>query len=405
MDEAGYRNWTGGVRQARRGAVISRASAREESCSYNSLLPVLPDELSLQCLARVSNVGHLRGVCKRWKDVVETSEEFLSVRGEVGQKPTDWLYVMVRRCDGSYSWQAFDPMTSTWHALPAMPEEIDFQLSSPGSIGVTHHVQCVSTGKKLVMLAGLKLAEGTREAHQWSPLEPALDHPWVFDPKKCQWKKGCAFKIPRRWCVCGVVDDKVYVASGCGLLWNMSLSKSTDMYDPEEDSWEALPLTLESSKFSGEAIPAVNVDGKLYMVSGRGVFMKVGAVFCSSTRKWSRMPEGLRRGWIGSCVAVDKKFYVVDHFAGKLSVYDSQVDSWKTVLEDPRLKGLCSLTSGKGIICGIVGSVSGRQLEDETSLLRIVNLNSNPPNILELEVPHGRVVSAQVLARMQCTKC
>ncbi|CAM6090617.1 unnamed protein product [Calypogeia fissa] len=400
MDEAGDLDFSGWGCKARRG-LDTQESTIEDSFTFERLLPALPDELTLQCLARVSDVGPLREVCKRWKNVVQTSEEFVSVRAEVGQKVIDWLYVMVRSADGTYSWQAFDPVASKWHELPPMPEEIDFQLSSPGSIGLTHHVQCVSTGKKLVMLAGLKLAKGDTTHHQWAPLEPALEHPWVFDPIKCQWKKGCPFKIPRRWCVCGVVGDKVYVASGCGLLWNMSLSKSTDMYDPEADSWEALPLTLESSKFSGEAIPAVNVAGKLYIVSGRGVFMKVGAVFCSSSRKWSRMPEGLRVGWVGSCVAVDDKFYVVEQFSGRLSVYDPQADRWKTVLENPRLKGLYNLTSGKGKICGIVGAVAGRPLEEEKSSLRIVNFSSNPPSIRELEVPHGRVVSAQVLARMK----
>lgn len=308
--------------------------------------------------------------------------------------------VLVRSGDGVYFWQAFDPFTSTWHALPAMPEEIDFQLSSPGSIGLTHHVQCVSTGKKLVMLAGLKLSKADCAQHQWAPLEPALEHPWIFDPIKCLWKKGCAFKIPRKWCVCGVVGDKVYIGSGCGRFWNMSLSKSTDMYDPESDSWESMPLTLESSKFSGEAIPAVNVAGKLYMVSGRGVFMKVGAVFCSSTRKWSRMPEGLRVGWVGSCVAVDDKFYVVEQFSGKLSAYNPQADSWTTVLVDPRLKGLYGLTSGEGKICGMVGAAAGRPLLDERSTIRIINFNSSPPSIRELSVPNGRVVTTQVLARM-----
>ncbi|BFI17764.1 hypothetical protein MPTK1_6g09300 [Marchantia polymorpha subsp. ruderalis] len=373
-----------------------RAQAMEDTAE-DSLIPGLPEDIASQCLARVP-LTSLWGVCKRWQEMVDKSEEFHFARSERGKTEMKWLYTLVRTKEGRFAWNAFDPLNERWHALPDMPETVDFQLTSPGSIGMSHAVQCVSTRNKLVMVAGLKSAQGAGGSQSWSQLEPALQQPWVFDPKIRQWKKGQDFSTPRKWCVCGVSGDKVYVASGSGQQWDMGLSRTTEMYDIDADSWAILP-DLESSKFSGEAISAVNVEGNLHIVSGRGVFMKEGAVFCPVSKKWSKMRPGLKRGWTMNCVSVNNRFFAIDEALGKLSTYDADTDSWKIVLENPQLKDMTNVVTSDGLICGLIDPATANP-EADGCTLRIVDVTVDPPVSFTHTVPQGRVVSLQILAKM-----
>ncbi|KAL2622828.1 hypothetical protein R1flu_003033 [Riccia fluitans] len=366
----------------------------EEKASSESLIPGLPHDMALLCLARVP-APSLWGVCKRWQQMLSKSEDFQYARAEQGKNELKWLYTLVHKSDGGYAWYAFDPLMERWHSVPNTPDSVDFQLTTPGCIGMTHSIQCVSTERKLVMLAGLK-PSSSNNGHNWSQLEPALQQPLIFNPKTNLWTKGKEFGSPRKWCVCGVVNEKIYVASGSGQQWDMSLSKRTEVYDPESDSWRVLP-DLESSKFSGEAITAVSVGGKLHMVSGRGVFIKEGAVFCPETTKWSKMSPGLRKGWIGSCVSINERFYTIDDHFGKLSVYNAETDSWTNILDNRQLKDLTNVVASDGKIFGMVNSDNA---EVDGSALRIVDVTTNPPNIYTQFVPHGRVVSLQILAKM-----
>ncbi|KAL3691136.1 hypothetical protein R1sor_004787 [Riccia sorocarpa] len=381
-----------------RGSPEGVTGMKEEEAEFQSesLIPGLPEDIALVCLARVP-VTSLWGVCREWQLMLSKSSEFKFARQQQGKSELNWLYTLVHRSDGRYEWNAFDPLMEKWHPLPNMPESVDFQLTTPGSIGLSHSIQCVSTKSKLVMLAGLKPST-SKAGQNWSQLEPALNEPWIFNPNSCVWTKGTAIQSPRKWCVCGVVNERVYVASGCGQQWDMSLSKRSEVYDLDSDSWTLLP-NLESSKFSGEAITAVNVEGKLHMVSGRGVFVKEGAIFCPVTSKWSKMPPGLRKGWIGSCVSINDRFYMIDEDLGKLSVYNKATDSWTTVLEDTKMKNLTNIVASDGKIFGVVKSEDSNA-ETDGSTLRVVDLTTSPPSIYTQRVPHGRVVSLQILARM-----
>lgn len=90
-----------------------------------SLIPGLPQELALRCLARVPRVlhGKLRAVCKPWRKVVE-SQEFLDLRKQL-EVSEDWLYLHVGNaprldevqvgCTGG-RWQIVGGF-SLWHAL------------------------------------------------------------------------------------------------------------------------------------------------------------------------------------------------------------------------------------------------------------------------------------------------
>ena len=361
--------------------------------SSSQLFPGLPEHLAMECLARVP-LATLQGASKAWQKLIYDSY-FQSLRTQVGSPELKWIYTLVQTKDMSFKWRAYDPLSSRWHELPPVPHPMEFQLSNPGCIGVSYTVQCVSTRNRLVMLAGMKVRN---DGQARVTLEPALDHPLIFDTCTSVWKRGAPFRVPRKWCVCGAVDEKVFVASGSGKDWDRDLSKSVEVYDLDKDSWQALE-NLSSSKFSGEAMHAVTVGDKLCFVSGRGVFAKEGAVYDIAKGSWTDMPPGLRGGWRESCVAVDGRMYMLEAGSmGRLKVYVPETDEWEVALVDSRLQNLeISVgTTGK-----IVGIVTGRNVYREGSLLRVVDVTSEVPKIFDIPVHDGNVVSVHILSMMR----
>nr|VDD37148.1 unnamed protein product [Brassica oleracea] len=88
---------------------------------YYRLIPNLPDELSIQILARLPIIcySNVRLVSRRWRSAVSTSELF-TLRKELG-RTEEWLYVLTKGQDDKLSWYALDPVSTRWQRLPPMP--------------------------------------------------------------------------------------------------------------------------------------------------------------------------------------------------------------------------------------------------------------------------------------------
>ncbi|CAK9275733.1 unnamed protein product [Sphagnum jensenii] len=448
------------------------------------LLPGLPDFLALECLARVS-LATISSVSHAWRKLL-SDLYFQRLRAQHGTVDLDWVYTLVKSpVDGCFRWYAFDPVAGRWHDLPPPPHAMDFQLTAPGCIGVSYSVQCTSTGTKLVMVAALKWRKPPlqqplpRDDHDNRPaaaakpgqvhdsseeqdmdysrsttttararrsrmrpiLEPALENPLVFDPITSSWTIGSPFRVARKWCACGVgAEDEnlVYVVSGCGRDWDVNVAKSAEVYDVARDTWRRIAGPT-SSKCSSEATAAVALGGNLHIVSGRGVFAKVGLVYTPATGKWTEMARHLREGITGECVSVDGKLFVLDEVNGRLRVYDPEEyePEWRVFMEDARLQNLEQLVGRGSKLCGIVqpqstvaaGQTSSSTLlnwvdsacssmrpptttshaaaaaaattvADSSSLLRMIDVVTKPRRIVDLRVPFGHTVTVQLLSRM-----
>ncbi len=464
------------------------------------LLPGLPDFLALECLARVS-LATISSVSHAWRKLL-SDLYFQRLRAQHGTVDLDWVYTLVKSpVDGCFRWYAFDPVAGRWHDLPQPPHAMDFQLTAPGCIGVSYSVQCTSTRTKLVMVAALKwrkpppqpplprvdhrpaaAAAKPGQVHDSSDeqdmdysrsatttararrsrmrpiLEPALENPLVFDPITSKWTIGSPFRVARKWCACGVgAEDEnlVYVVSGCGRDWDVHVAKSAEVYDVARNTWRRIAGPT-SSKCSSEATAAVALGGNIHIVSGKGVFAKVGLVYTPATGKWTEMARHLREGITGECVSVDGKLFVLDEVNGRLRVYDPEEyePEWRVFMEDARLQNLEQLVGRGGKLCGIVqpppgesrgcqsaaaaalcqnfvcsaapGQTSSSTLlnwvdsacssmrpptttshaaaattvADSSSLLRIIDVVTKPRRIVDLRVPFGHTVTVQLLSRM-----
>ncbi|KAH9320642.1 hypothetical protein KI387_015281 [Taxus chinensis] len=348
------------------------------------LVPGLPWHMAVQCLARAP-LTSLWGVCPAWQELLYTSEFFQRLRSDLGMPAFQWLYALLHTDEGVLCWSAYDPLASTWHLLPPMPDDVEFQLSGSGcNRWRSHPVQCVSTPGKLVVVAGSK--SGGRR------LQPALDRPLVFEAEERRWRRGAPFRVPRRWCVCGGVEDnKVFVASGCGVEWDVAVSKLAEIYDVDADAWGPAEA-VRSSKFSGEGMSAVAVAGKLHMVSGKGVMIRDGAVYDPAGGVWSKMSPSLLNGWTDPCVGMDERFYALEESSGRLKAYNSLQETWVTVVESRGLQRVSQLVGSEGRICGIIAGEMG---------IVVVDLAAKPvPRVLEVDTPMGCPVAIHVLRRM-----
>lgn len=190
--------------------------------SYHAIIPGLPDDLALKCLAKVSHGYHglLEVVCKRWRSLIRSSE-YARAKAQEGWCG-NWLFVLTEE-QIKGPWNAYDPEADRWHALPP----ISWDSSNYNHRGFS----CVTVAKKFLVIGGcytpcdtlgqLKRFTATNEVIQ-------------FDPFSKQWSRVASMKVARCNFACAVIHEKVYVAGGCSLS-NASTLAHAEVYDPVED--------------------------------------------------------------------------------------------------------------------------------------------------------------------------
>lgn len=186
-----------------------------------SILPGLPDDLALRCLAKISHGYHgvLECVSKSWRDAIR-STYYAHLKASEGWCG-NWLFVSTSE-QNIDMWDAYDPDADKWHTLPRMPRFRNDVSRSRFSV--------VSLHKKLLVIGGCYVTSN-------SPL--ATNEVIIFDPFKKQWSRLANMRTPRADFACTVICGLVYVAGGCNSC-DTGLS-AAEVYDPITDRWEDLP--------------------------------------------------------------------------------------------------------------------------------------------------------------------
>ncbi|KAK9934176.1 hypothetical protein M0R45_021328 [Rubus argutus] len=86
---------------------------------HQAIIPGLPDDLALRCLAKLSHGYHglLETVSKAWRDLIRSSDyaNYKARERWCG----NWLFVLT---EGSKNeWVGYDPEADRWHPLPKIP--------------------------------------------------------------------------------------------------------------------------------------------------------------------------------------------------------------------------------------------------------------------------------------------
>ncbi|PHU11974.1 F-box/kelch-repeat protein [Capsicum chinense] len=214
------------------------------------LIPGLPDDLALRCLAKISHGYHgtLETVCRGWRKLFR-SAEYSNYKAREGWSE-NWLFVLAG--ESKNQWVAYDPEADRWHPLPRIP------TSHPDQ----EHLgfSCVCVLNKFLLIGG---TYGTRDPvfpHQGAV---TTNEVFQFDPFRKEWRKVASMRTPRSHFACSVVSGKVYVAGGrnTSLIEGLALA---EVYNPLTDKrdflWEG---NSESHKLLLVKLPKVTLPKHL----------------------------------------------------------------------------------------------------------------------------------------------
>ncbi|KAJ4965974.1 hypothetical protein NE237_017823 [Protea cynaroides] len=316
------------------------AVATDESDSPHSslLLPNLPDDIALQCIARVPPFYHneLSLVSKSWLSMLR-STVFLSTCDRLNCS-RHFLYFNVEIYGSSFKWFALDHNPKNprnLYPVPPIPSQ---------PIGSTFAV----LGPKIYALGGLVN----------NTLSSAV---WIFDSRFNRWESGPKMHIGRKLAIAGVLNGKIYVMGGCGQSTNWA-----EVFDPVLGFWAPIPSPVEVTRrlFCASAV----MEEKFYALA----YYQGGVVFDPCDSSWRNAPTELSLRWRGR-VVVDGILYCYDGF-GKIKGFDLKEGKWK------ELKGV-QRDSPAFIVDVVMANVGGRLF-----VLWVENRNQTEISCSEVEV-------------------
>lgn len=260
---------------------------------------------------------------------------------------------------------AYDPDTDSWTRLKANPVPV-------------HHGAVAAVGKRFYLFGGFRLPDTGNMG--WYPEHKA----WVYDTKTQDWSELPPMPTGRGALAAVAVGNKIYVVGGAKIPSGVRLPNglsarspveilaTTEMFDTEKKTWTALrPMTLARNHHD-----VAYLDGKLYAVGGAvgscfpggwASNVEMNEAYDIASDTWTTgAPMPTARSGIGAAV-IDGKIYViggrgwVDERGGVFrtnEAYDPKSDSWveETPMPTPR-HGFA-----KGVLDGKLYAVSGTNL-------------------------------------------
>ncbi|KAL4200238.1 hypothetical protein AMTRI_Chr03g55350 [Amborella trichopoda] len=189
------------------------------------LIEGLPDDLALQCLARVpfSLYPSLSLVSPSWRDAIRSPD---LVKARISANSTQDL-LCVSASEPGNNWQLYDPARNIWMTLPPPPPAI-VQLESFGTA-------CVDG--RLFVLGGIHRAMALGTWHSVTNL--VTDEVWSYDPAARRWDQCASMLSPRCMFACCGWEGKILVAGG--YTTEREMITNVEVYYPEHDAWVPMP--------------------------------------------------------------------------------------------------------------------------------------------------------------------
>ncbi|KAJ4770569.1 F-box/kelch-repeat protein SKIP4 [Rhynchospora pubera] len=286
------------------------------------IIPGLPDEISLLCLARVPRCHHFTISCvsKTWRALLG-SQEFLQTRQKYNWQET-WVYAL---CKDNSKWNTMlcvlEPQLSTrsWKVICIVP------TPCPKRDGMA--VETV--GERLYLLGGCGLREN------------ATDDVYCYNTSIFHWERVAPMPMARCYFVSASLDNKLFVTSGLGLT---DLSpNSWDVYDPTSNTWHS----HKNPMLTSDIVKFIAFDGKLYTIHKTAWNnVRFAGVYHPSMQMWHGTKNEIAREALGPTAVVCGSLFSLDESCGKkLMMWREESGSWDTLgrLSDQLAKPPCLL--------------------------------------------------------------
>lgn len=339
------------------------------------LIPSLPDEISLQILARLPRICYLnvKLVSRSWKTSV-TSLEVYQLRKELGTTE-EWLYVLTKIEEDKLIWYALDPSSQTWQRLPPMPNVVYEEESRRGLSGLRMWNVVGSSIKIADVIRGWLGRKDTLDRMPFCGCATgavdgclyvvggfsrasAMRSVWRYDPCENAWNEVAPMTVGRAYCKTGILNDKLYVVGGVSRgRGGLTPLQSAEVFEPRTGIWtevpsmpfsraQVLPTAFLADMLKPIATGMTSYKGRLCVPQSLyswPFFVDVGGeIYDPETNIWVEMPTGMGEGWPARqagtklSVVVDGELYALDPSSsldsGKIKIYDSQEDAWKVII-------------------------------------------------------------------------
>ncbi|KAI0485906.1 hypothetical protein KFK09_029440 [Dendrobium nobile] len=322
------------------------------------LIPSLPDDLAILCIARVPPSHHrlLAAVSRAWRTFLRSPLLF-SVRLEVGASQS-FLFINIHTLIDQSRWYILDRLC--WNHSPLLIPLPPPPLVSP--LGCT----AVSLGHSLFLLGG------SIDGISSSVVQ-------IYDARFNYWRLGPHMSASREFAAAGVISGRIYVVGGCQPInkyW-------AEEFDPVKERWRRIssPPEIREKWMHGNAV----IGGKLLAMADRGGVVLDPAVAAAEAevmqdKAWSMVPTTLDLGWRGRAAAVGEVLYSYSYL-GKIKGYDFTNDEWRPVdgldKELPKFLHGATLTNLGEMLCLVwEGKRKGMEMEVIFAGIRVTKTNN-----------------------------
>lgn len=309
----------------------------------HGLIPGLPEDVALDCIARIRFGSHskIRPVCKKWRDLL-TSPSFSLHRHRLAA--AEDLVFFIQAVDRAASGDAkvispppcaltlYNATLATWHRIP-----------TPDPVPI--FAQVAAADGKVIVLGG------------WDPvtLDPVADVS-VLDLVTMTWRRGRPMSSARSFFACAAGGGRVYVAGGHDESKNAL--RSAEAYDVAADEWVRLPPMHEERDEAKGAI----LGGKFWAVSGyktesQGQFSTSAEWYDVEESEWRKVEGAWDDATCASCFGHGDRMWSLgpNSIGGGevLREFDFEGKEWK--------KGVGPALEGMGMTWGtcVAGAVMG----------------------------------------------
>ncbi|KAJ3702665.1 hypothetical protein LUZ61_006370 [Rhynchospora tenuis] len=308
----------------------------EDPSPFAHLIPYLPDEISVQIIARIPHSYHrtLCHVSRSWRSLL-LGRLLLTLRSSLHcTEPT--LCLSIRTQTYQSLWLVLTRGHSYSKPLPSPP------LATVGSA-------CTTVGPFVFVLGGC-LSDDLSNVVQILDLRIGG-----------QWFLGPCMSIARECAAASFLNGRIYAIGGC-LPSSEAWAESLNLFD-KNPQWVPIdsPVDLRSEFMSECVVFSSKILARAMGYSDAVAYDPSVVPYdpvqnTGSCSAWVSAPTGLDIGWNGSSVVVNGILYTYDSMR-EIKWYNAGTDKWRPLMgidkDLPKFLNFARLVNFNGVLCVI----------------------------------------------------